>query len=50
MNDSSRLDQVFEIIMKRMDPNWVSRSREYAKELVETFIEIGKTGPFWQTK
>jgi hypothetical protein len=33
---------------KRLDPDWVSRSREYAREMVATFSEIGKTGPFWQ--
>jgi len=32
---------------KRMDPDWVSHSREYAGEMVATMIEIGKTGPFW---
>ena len=32
---------------KRMDPDWVSRSREYAREMVATLKEIGKTGPFW---
>jgi hypothetical protein len=33
---------------RRMDPDWVSRSRDYAREMVKTFAEIGKTGPFWQ--
>ena len=33
---------------RRLDPDWVSRSREYAREMVATFSEIGKTGPFWQ--
>jgi hypothetical protein len=33
---------------KRMDLNWVSRSREYAREMIATMAEIGKTGPFWQ--
>jgi hypothetical protein len=33
---------------RRMDPDWVSRSREYAREMVGTMKEIGKTGPFWQ--
>jgi hypothetical protein len=33
---------------RRLDPDWVSRSREYAREMVMTFKEIGKTGPFWQ--
>jgi hypothetical protein len=33
---------------KRMDLDWVSRSREYAREMVATMAEIGKTGPFWE--
>ena len=33
---------------RRMDLNWVSKGREYAKEMVATMAEIGKTGPFWQ--
>lgn len=32
---------------KRLDPDYVSRSREYRKELVSTLVEIGKTGQFW---
>jgi hypothetical protein len=33
---------------RRLDPDWVSRSREYAFEMVATMQQIGKTGPFWQ--
>jgi two-component SAPR family response regulator len=33
---------------RRLDPDWVSRSREYLKEWVGRLIEIGKTGPFWR--
>jgi len=33
---------------RRLDPDWVSRSRQYAGEMVATMSEIGKTGPFWQ--
>jgi hypothetical protein len=33
---------------RRLDPDWVSRSREYRREILTTLIEIGKTGPFWQ--
>ena len=33
---------------RRMDPDWVSHSREYAREMVMTFKKIAKTGPFWQ--
>ena len=32
----------------RMDLDWVSRRRDYAREMRETLQEIGKTGPFWQ--
>ena len=32
---------------RRMDGDWVSNSRDYAREMVETLKEIGKTGPFW---
>lgn len=35
---------------RRMDPDWVSRSREYAREMVATFKELGLTGPFWRTR
>jgi hypothetical protein len=33
---------------RRMDLNWVSKSREYAREMIATMAEIGKTGPFWK--
>jgi hypothetical protein len=33
---------------RRLDPDWVSRSRGYAREMITTLIEIGKTGPFWK--
>lgn len=33
---------------RRLDRDWVSRSREYNREMVATLIEIGKTGPFWK--
>jgi len=33
---------------RRMDLNWVSKSRDYAREMVATMAAIGKTGPFWQ--
>jgi hypothetical protein len=32
---------------KRLDPAWVSNSREYAREMVGTLIKLGKSGPFW---
>ncbi len=33
---------------RRLDPDYVSHSREYAREMVKTLDEIGKTGPFWK--
>jgi hypothetical protein len=33
---------------RRLDPDWVSLSREYLKEWLATLVEIGKTGPFWR--
>jgi hypothetical protein len=33
---------------RRMDPDGVSRSRDYAREMVKTFDKIGKTRSFWQ--
>ena len=33
---------------RRLDPDWVSRSGEYAMQMVATMQEIGKTGSFWQ--
>jgi hypothetical protein len=48
MNKPSELDKTFHYFRRRLDPDWVSRSREYGREMVETLKEIGKTGPFWQ--
>ena len=33
---------------RRMDSDWVSKSRGYVREMMATMAEIGKTGPFWQ--
>ena len=33
---------------RRLDPDWVSHSREYGREMIATLIEIGRTGPFWK--
>ncbi len=33
---------------KRLDPDWVTNSRVYVKDMLETLDEIGKTGPFWR--
>ncbi len=32
---------------RRMDKDWLSRSRDYAREMLATLKDIGKTGPFW---
>ena len=32
---------------RRLDKDYLSHSREYAREMVNTMVEIGKTGPFW---
>ncbi len=33
---------------RRLDPDWVSHSKDYARAMVATMAEIGKTGPFWR--
>jgi hypothetical protein len=33
---------------RRMDLDWVSRRQEYAREMIATMAEIGKTDPFWK--
>ena len=33
---------------RRLDDDWLARSREYFHEVLSTLEEIGKTGPFWQ--
>jgi hypothetical protein len=33
---------------RRMDEDYVSHMREYARGMVEAMKEIGKTGPFWK--
>jgi hypothetical protein len=35
------------LMQRRLDPDYVTRSREYAREMVATLKEIGKAGPFW---
>ena len=32
---------------RRLDKDWLSHSRDYAREMAVTLKEIGKTGPFW---
>jgi hypothetical protein len=33
---------------RRMDTDYVSHMREYAREMIDTMKEIGRTGPFWR--
>ena len=35
---------------RRMDPDYVSHMREYAREMIGTMKEIGRTGPFWRSR
>lgn len=35
---------------KRLDGQWVSHAREYAREMGITMKKLGKDGPFWQPK
>ena len=32
---------------RRLDKDWLSRSRGYAREMAATLREIGKIGSFW---
>jgi hypothetical protein len=33
---------------RRLDPDWLSHSREYGREMLATLGEMGKSGPFWK--
>jgi hypothetical protein len=33
---------------RRLDEDYVSHQFEYAREMIKTIKEIGKTGPFWK--
>ena len=35
---------------RRMDKDYVTHMVTYAREMIGTMIEIGKTGPFWRSK
>jgi len=35
---------------RRLDPDYLSRLREYGVEFFLTLQEIGKVGPFWSLK
>ena len=32
---------------RRLDKDWLTHSRDYAREMRTTLKEVGKTGPFW---
>jgi hypothetical protein len=32
---------------KRLEPDYLSRIKEYASQLVLSLQKLGKTGPFW---
>ncbi len=46
----SDLVKIFSVsyFRKRLDPNWVSHSREYGREIIGALKEIGRSGPFWK--
>ena len=46
LNDLVELFSV-KLVQRRLDPDYVSRIREYGREMVATLKEIGKDGPFW---
>ena len=33
---------------KRLEPDYATRSRAYAKEFLDAVAELGKTRPFWR--
>jgi len=33
---------------RRLDTDWVTRSREYVMDMVASLKEMGKSGPFWR--
>jgi hypothetical protein len=35
------------LFTRRLDPDYVSHYREYAKEFMAAMAEFGKTRPFW---
>lgn len=35
---------------RRMDPDYLNHMLEYAREMIGTMKEIGRTGPFWRSK
>jgi hypothetical protein len=35
---------------RRLDPDYLSRMREYGVDFWTTLQEIGKVGPFWSLK
>jgi hypothetical protein len=35
------------IFRRRLDPDYLSRMRDYGADFMSTLQEIGKVGPFW---
>ena len=51
MRKPTILDQAFHLIMKQMTATGRAPFyTEYAREMISTMQEIGKTGPFWRRK
>jgi hypothetical protein len=38
------------LFRRRLDPDYLSRMREYGADFMSTLQEIGKVGPFWSLK
>ena len=37
-----------DMFKKRLEPDYATRSRVYAKEFLDAVAELGKTRPFWR--
>jgi hypothetical protein len=37
-----------DMFKKRLEPDYVTRVGQYAKEFLEAVAELGKTSPFWR--
>ena len=37
-----------DMFKKRLEPDYATRSRDYAKEFLAAVAELGKTRPFWR--
>jgi muconolactone delta-isomerase len=50
MSEATKLDRTFQInkfFKRRLDPDYVSRMKNYERELFRKLKEIGKTRAFW---